>query len=161
MLTAANLSRSFLKTQNPPGSKPALPFRTRTFRIAIAAMITLLVVTTCAARAQSTFGSIRGTVTDASGAVIEGATVKLHSLDESADRQTTTNASGDFLFENLKAGHYKVTVSHAGFTDAVVSSATLEARQELRLPVTLTVTAGTTTVEVSADAALMNTENGT
>ena len=43
----------------------------------------------------------------------------------------------------------------------MVSSATLEARQELRLPVTLSVTAGTTTVEVSADAALMNTENGT
>ncbi len=64
-------------------------------------------------------------------------------------------------FENLKAGHYKVTVHKDGFTDSVVSSATLEARQELRLPVTLSVTAGSTTVEVSADAALMNTENGT
>jgi hypothetical protein len=68
---------------------------------------------------------------------------------------------GDFVFENLKAGHYKVTVHKAGFTDSVVSSATLEARQQLRLPVTLSVTAGTTTVEVSADAALMNTENAT
>ena len=161
MLTVANVSLSFLKTQNPRGSKPALPFRPRTLRIAIAAIITLFVVTTWTARAQSTFGSIRGTVTDVSGAVIEGATIKLHSLDESADRQTTTNGSGDFLFENLKAGHYKVTISHAGFTDAVVSSATLEARQELRLPITLTVTSGTTTVQVSADAALMNTENGT
>jgi hypothetical protein len=161
MLTAANPSRSFLKTQNLPVSTSVLPFRARIFRIAIAAIIALLVLNNWSARAQSTFGSIRGTVTDVSGAVIEGATVKLHSLDESADRQTTTSASGDFLFENLKAGHYKVTISHAGFTDSVVSSAALEARQELRLPITLTITAGTTTVEVSADAALMNTENGT
>ncbi|HUB18924.1 MAG TPA: carboxypeptidase-like regulatory domain-containing protein, partial [Acidobacteriaceae bacterium] len=127
----------------------------------MAIIMALLVLIPWSAGAQSTFGSIRGTVTDISGAVIGGATVKLHSLDESADRQTTTSASGDFLFENLKAGHYKVTVSHAGFSDAVVSSATLEARQELRLPITLAVTAGTTTVEVSADAALMNTENAT
>jgi hypothetical protein len=137
--------------------------RSFTFRhILFTALLSLLSATILStAHAQSTFGSIRGTVTDISGAVIDGATVTMHSLDESSDRQTTTNASGDFVLENLKAGHYKVTVSHSGFTDAVVSSATLEARQELRLPITLSVTAATTTVEVSADAALMNTENGT
>ncbi|MGB9032467.1 MAG: TonB-dependent receptor [Acidobacteriaceae bacterium] len=161
MLTAVNVSPSFLKIQIPPGSESTPPHRSPGIRIAIVVTIMLLALNTWTARAQSTFGSIRGTVTDVSGAVIEGASVKLHSLDESVDRDTTTSASGDFLFENLKAGHYQVTIHKDGFTDAVVSSAALEARQELRLPVTLTVTAGTTTVQVSADAALMNTENGT
>ena len=114
-----------------------------------------------AARAQSTFGTMLGTVQDSSGAVIPGALITARSLDENEERTTTSGTSGDFVFENLKAGHYKVTVHKGGFTDSVVSSATLEARQQLRLPVTLSVTAGITTVEVSADMAQMNTENAT
>jgi len=110
---------------------------------------------------QSTFGSILGTVQDGSGSVIPQASVTAHSLDENSDRQTTSNLSGEFLFENLKAGHYKLTVSHEGFTDTVVASLSLEARQELRVPVTLTVAATATTVEVSAAGGLINTENAT
>src|SRR5271155_2499772 len=97
------------------------------------------VVLVSVARAQSTFGSIRGTVQDASSAVIPGALVTVHSLDENFDRQVTTNDSGDFVVENLKAGRYKLTVHHDGLADAVVSSATLEARQDLRIPITLTI----------------------
>lgn len=111
--------------------------------------------------AQSTFGSIRGTVQDASGAVIPGATITVHSLDENFERQVTTNDSGDFIAENLKAGQYKLTVHHDGFTDAVVSSATLEARQDLRIPITLTVAVGSTVVQVDASSDQINTENGT
>lgn len=114
-----------------------------------------------AAVAQSTFGTILGTVQDGSGSVVPQATITVHSLEENSDRQTTSNSSGEYLFENLKAGHYKITVSHEGFTTAVVTSVALEARQELRVPVTLSVSAGTTTVEVSAEGALVNTENAT
>ncbi len=114
-----------------------------------------------AAQAQSTFGSIRGTVQDASGAVIPGALVTVHSLDESFERQATTNGSGDFVVENLKAGHYRLTVHHEGLSDAVVSSATLDARQDLRIPITLKIAAASTVVEVSDSAVQINTENGT
>jgi len=111
--------------------------------------------------AQSTFGTILGTVQDATGAVIPGATLTAQSLDENDVRTTTSGSSGEFVFQNLKAGHYKVIIRKSGFADSVVLSATLEARQELRLPVALNVASGSTTVEVSADAALTNTENGT
>jgi hypothetical protein len=121
----------------------------------------IVVIATAAAFGQSTFGTILGTVQDNTGAVIPGALITAQSLDENEQRTTTSGSSGEFVFENLKAGHYKVTVHKLGFADSVVSSATLEARQELRLPVTLAVTAAATTVEVSADSALMNTENGT
>jgi hypothetical protein len=125
--------------------------------------LVMLFACVCSERlaAQSTFGTILGTVQDNTGAVIPGAQITAHSLDENAEQTTTSNTSGEFVFENLKAGHYKVTVHKEGFTDSLVPSATLEARQELRLPITLAVTATTTTVEVTAGEALINTENGT
>jgi Carboxypeptidase regulatory-like domain/TonB dependent receptor len=114
-----------------------------------------------AAQAQSTFGSIRGTVQDASGAVIPGALITIHSLDETFERQVTTDDSGNFVVENLKAGHYRVTVHHDGLADAVVKSATLEARQDLRIPITLTIADAGTVIEVSSSPDQINTENGT
>jgi hypothetical protein len=114
-----------------------------------------------AVQAQSTFGSIRGTVQDTSGAVIPGAVVTVRSLDENFERQVTTNDAGDFVVENLKGGHYKLTVHHDGLADAVVTSATLEARQDLRIPVTLAIATATTVVEVSDSPNQINTENAT
>jgi hypothetical protein len=113
------------------------------------------------ASAQSTFGSIRGTVEDASGAVIPGTAVTIHSLDESFDRKVTTDDSGEFVVENLKAGHYKLTFHHEGFADSVVSSTALEARQDLRVPVRMDVSSQATVVEVDAGQEQVNTENGT
>jgi hypothetical protein len=124
-------------------------------------LLTAVFLFTVAGIAQSTFGSIRGTVQDISGALIPGATVSVHSVDESFDRQATTGDSGEFAVENLKPGHYKVTVHHDGFADAVIASASLEARQELRLPVTLAVATDATVIQVTADSDLINTESGT
>jgi len=126
-----------------------------------ATLLFVCVVLLSAAQAQSTFGSIRGTARAASGAVIPGALVTVHSLDENFDRQITTDDSGDFVVENLKPGHYKLTVHYDGLSDAVVSSVTLEARQDLRIPITLTIAAVSTIVEVSDSADQINTENGT
>ena len=111
--------------------------------------------------AQSTFGSIRGTVQDVSGAVVPDAAITIHSLDENSERNVTTDGSGDFVVENLKPGHYKLTVHHDGFADAAVESAALEARQELRVQITLTIATEATVVQVSAAPDAINTENGT
>ena len=130
------------------------------WRAVIVALIVAFVIA-LAARAQSTFGSIRGIVQDNSGAVVPGAVIALKSLDDNAERTTTSGSSGEFAFENLKAGSYKIMVRRAGFADTMIPSAKLEARQELRIPVTLGIAAETTTVEVSAGGAQINTENGT
>ncbi|HTW48439.1 MAG TPA: carboxypeptidase regulatory-like domain-containing protein [Acidobacteriaceae bacterium] len=140
----------------PPASGAAR----RTFRAAMLVAL-LLAATAWRAHAQSTFGSIRGTVSDASGAVIPGAAVTVHSLEQNFDRQTTTSDAGEFLVENLQPGHYSVSVEHSGFSKAVVPDTELDARQELRLPVTLSLAAATTTIEVQAGAPQINTENGT
>ncbi len=115
----------------------------------------------CSARAQSTFGSIRDTVTDVTGAVITGALISAQSLDGDVERKTTSTDSGEFILENLKAGHYKCTAHHDGFRDAVALSVALDARQELRMPFTLSVAVTTTAVEVNSGAAQVNTENAT
>ena len=124
-------------------------------------LVAILPLAASSLHAQSIFGSIRGTVQDASGAVIPGAAITVHSLDESFERQVLTSDSGDFVVENLKAGHYKLTVHHDGFADAIVGSATLEARQDLRMPVTLAIAAEATVVQVNGAPDQINTENGT
>jgi len=119
------------------------------------------IVFTSYSHAQSTFGSVRGTVQDATGASIPGALVTVHSIDENVDRTAKTDGSGEFVVENLKAGHYSVIVHDEGFTDSTIASVPLEARQQLRIPVTLSVQSGATTVQVMASPDQINTENAT
>ena len=110
---------------------------------------------------QSTFGSVRGIAQDASGAAIPDTKVVLHSADENTDKATNADSSGDFIFENVKAGQYTLHASHDGFADTVVSAITVEARQDLRLTVSLNIAALSTTVQVTSDATQINTENAT
>ena len=160
-LIHARKQRIIQRMHGPRPAQFAPLNKSRAVVLSIISALALVSICAVAAFGQSTFGSIRGTVDDGTGAVIPGAAVTAHSLDENSERQTKSDASGEFVFENLKAGKYKITVRHDGFSDAVVASVVLAARQELRLPVTLSVSQQSTTVEVSADAAQINTENGT
>ncbi len=111
--------------------------------------------------AQSTFGSIVGTVEDDSGSVVGDAAIAMKSLDENTSRTATTDASGLFQLLNLRPGSYEVTVSKSGFKDAKSGTLTLDARQQLRVDLKLELAEFTTSVEVSDAAAIVNTENGT
>jgi hypothetical protein len=111
--------------------------------------------------AQSTFGSVRGTVQDNTGASIPDSVVILHSTDENTERTADADASGSFTFENVKAGHYSLRTHHDGFADTVLDGISLEARQDLRLTVSLTIAAQSTTVDVTSGADQINTENAT
>jgi len=111
--------------------------------------------------AQSTFGSVRGAAMDQTGAAIPGARVTLRSLDESTEVTTNSDSEGSFVFENLKPGHYALTAIQEGFSKAVIDQIELDARQTLRVNVTLSVAAQVQAVEVSASTLAVNTENGT
>ncbi len=113
------------------------------------------------ATAQSTFGSVRGTVQDATGAAIAGTRITLHSTEESTDRIVTSDPSGDFILENVKPGKYTLRARHDGFAETVVSGVSVEARQDLRIAATMKVASQDQTIEVDAGAAQINTENGT
>ena len=142
----------------------ASTLRTRSkigFVLRVASAVWCLVLVTSLAVAQSTFGSVRGNVQDASGAAIPGARIVLHSVDENTEHSVDTDTTGAFIFENVKAGKYILQAHRDGFADTVVSGISVEARQDLRLGATLNVASQQTTVEVSGAADQINTENGT
>src|ERR1700731_4166722 len=113
------------------------------------------------ARAQSTFGSVLGTVQDATQAVVSGATVTLHSNDENIDRTTTSSATGDFQFVNLKPGSYVVISRANGFADTHVAAFPLAPRQIARVGVVMNVVGTQQTVDVSTAATMITTDKGT
>jgi hypothetical protein len=137
----------------------ATTHRFRVAGIAIAILVILLFASWCSA--QSTFGSIQGTVVDASGAAIPDAQVTLHSIDENTNRSVTTDATGSYILVNVKAGKYSLRAQHSSFADSVLDGITLAARQDLRLTLTMQIAAQATTVQVTAAAAEINTENAT
>jgi hypothetical protein len=119
---------------------------------AVLLLLTMLLLFAGLCFAQSTFGSVRGTVQDCSGLVILEESVTIHSLAENADRTDVTDSSGNFNSENLKPGLYTITVHHQGFSDAVVSSTALSARHQLRVPFTLKVASHSSVVGAPASA---------
>ncbi len=88
---------------------------------------------------QSIQGSILGTVKDASGAVISDAKVVLHNEGEGTDRTALSKASGNFEFDDTKAGLYTLTVTRDGFATWTARNVTLVARQGLRVDPALAV----------------------
>src|SRR5271154_2718630 len=121
----------------------------------------LLLSVSSLAFGQSTFGSVRGVVQDASGAVISDTEIVLHSTDENTERTVTADASGNFVLENVKAGKYSLHAHHNGFADTVISGISVEARQDLRLTVALKIAEQSTTVQVTSGIDQINTENAT
>jgi hypothetical protein len=111
---------------------------------------------------QSTFGSLVGTVTDPSGAVIGHASVKIINTDEDTSRTLATDTNGDYNAVDLKEGHYSIEVSNTGFETTRVDGVNLVARATLRVNVTLTVGQVNQQVEVRGDTAgVITTETET
>ncbi|CAN5536064.1 hypothetical protein BH10ACI4_BH10ACI4_16030 [soil metagenome] len=111
------------------------------------------------ASAQSTFGSVRSIAQDDAGGVMPGAKVTLHNVGENTDRTGVTDSDGSFVLENVKAGQYTLRASMPGFAETVMTGVNVQARQDVRLTLILKVASQATTVEVSASADQINSEN--
>ncbi len=80
---------------------------------------------------QELAATLTGSVTDPTGAVVEGATVVVHSNETNTDvRTVTTDASGNYTVTNLQPGNYTVTVKQAGFQSYVAQNVVLEVAQK-------------------------------
>jgi len=121
----------------------------------------LLAFAPAAVFAQSTFGTVLGTVRDNSGAVVPKAKVSLTDTDENTSRSTLTEANGEYQFVNAKAGHYKVEVLAAGFERFYATELQLVARQTLRVDVGLQVGQVSTAVQVEGQAGVITTDTQT
>ncbi len=100
---------------------------------------------------QTFRGTILGTVTDSSGAVISGATVNVRNVATGLERTTVTSADGSYNVAELPIGTYSVTITQAGFETFVATAVTVDVATERRVDAALKTGAVSTRVEVSAD----------
>jgi len=114
------------------------------------------------AMAQASTGTLTGSVADAQGAVIPGATIKLVDPTTNSTREAVTNEVGRYTIANVPPGDYNITVTKEGFTAARYKGQHIDVGAVLTLDIPLAVGAATTTVEVQAQAgAELQTLNAT
>ncbi|MGD1096181.1 MAG: TonB-dependent receptor, partial [Bryobacteraceae bacterium] len=109
------------------------------------------------AHAQLTTATVSGIVTDASGAAIPGANLRLESLSRGVARTAVAGPDGRFSFDFVAVGAYRLTVSQTGFNNAVRSGLELSAGQVMDLPIQLEIQQQTQSVDVSAEVAVLDT----
>ena len=119
--------------------------------------LAVLTLSRPAAFAQIGTTSIRGTVTDKTGAVISGANVTLASPGLALQRTATTNETGQYEFVALPPGTYDLSFESKGFRKIEQKSIQLLVNNPTTLNVVLQVGASTETVEVSAQTQILNT----
>src|SRR5437879_3498269 len=110
-------------------------------------------------RAQVDTGSILGTVTDATGAVIHGATVTLTNEGTSASLSTTTGPDGAYKFTPVRIGSYKLSASLQGFQTVTQRGVTVNVGTDVVADFTLRPGNVAQTVEVTAAAPLLESQN--
>ena len=109
------------------------------------------------ASAQVLYGSIVGTLTDATGAVIPRATVTVTNTSTGLSRQASPDTAGYYAIPNLPQGDYDLTVNATGFKPLTQKSVTVRINSVARIDLSLEVGAVNESVTVEASAALLQT----
>ena len=120
-----------------------------------------VLVFTSLAFAQITTGTISGTVTDSTGAVVPGVNVTLKSVEKGITRTVRTDEGGRYRAPELALGSYEISVEAAGFESVVRSGITLTVGREAVVDFTLQVGAITDKITVTGEAPLVQTANAT
>jgi hypothetical protein len=121
-------------------------------------LFSLFVFLCAALSAQEFRATISGHVLDSSGAAVPNAKVQATSADTNEVSTATTDNSGSYTIPLLRPGRYKLTATAQGFKQFVQPSLELEAAKVAGIDITLEVGAVTDTVEVTAEAALLETQ---
>ncbi len=125
-----------------------------------------LLLTTAAGRlislpaaAQLTTADVVGSVTDATGAIVPNASVKLEDLGTHQVRTTTTNDSGEYTFTFLQPGHYALRVDSKGFSQFRIADIAINGGDRAREDAKLAVGASDQTVEVTSQTPLLQADS--
>lgn len=124
----------------------------------LAAVIAFFLSLGTLAFAQSATTSVHGTISDAKGAVVVGATVTISDPATGLSRTVTTGAQGEYQFLELPPATYELTVKAHGFATVKERGVQLLVRSPATVNVTVEVSGGIETVEVNATTTLVNTE---
>ncbi|SPF42817.1 conserved exported hypothetical protein [Candidatus Sulfotelmatobacter kueseliae] len=123
--------------------------------------VVLLVAFATPAHAQLYAGSVTGVVKDSSGAMIAGATVTLVDEERGFSFTATTDASGRYLFRSVPPATYRLSVKMTGFKNESRGGIRVDVGQNVSADFVLQVGAGKETVNVSAEAPLLATQDAT
>ncbi len=113
--------------------------------------LVFLLLAAASLSAQTFRGTILGTVTDPSGAVIAAAKVTVKNTGTGLERTTETSADGSYSLPELPIGTYTVTVTQAGFQTFVATGVTVDVATERRVDASLKTGEVSTKVEVAGD----------
>src|SRR5260370_7178093 len=108
-----------------------------------------------------TLGEITGQVGDPSGAGVPNSVVTLTNTSTNAVRQTNSNEQGLYTFPSVPPGIYNLKVEHPGFKTVTSNNVEVQVQQTVRLDLTLQVGQVSESIEVSASADLLQSENAT
>jgi hypothetical protein len=122
-------------------------------------LVVLFVLLAASLAAQQGRGSIQGTVTDSSGAVIAGANIAIVNVETNTTFTTQSSSEGYYSAPTLAVGNYNVTVEKQGFKRAVRTGVNLQVDQRAQVDVTLDVGAVAESVEVQAQAPLVDSSS--
>jgi hypothetical protein len=124
-------------------------------------VLTLLlsVLTAGSAAGQTYFGSVVGSVTDASNSAIPEANVTLVNIGTTERRKSTTDNSGGYQFPNLPPGQYRVEIEKIGFRRLVREPIAVEVQSAVRIDVNMQLGDVNQVVEVTAQTPLLQTED--
>ncbi|MDR3738576.1 MAG: carboxypeptidase regulatory-like domain-containing protein [Terracidiphilus sp.] len=122
-------------------------------------LIALLLCISPTMRSQSSSAQLSGTVSDATGAIVTGASVKLTNVGTGVSNDAVTNASGVYTFSFVAPGAYSLVVSANGFSTAKETGINLQVADVRAINVTLAVGGISTTVTTTANIQLINTLN--
>lgn len=124
-------------------------------------MILIVSMLVVAAFPQTPSGGVVGRVTDATGAVVPGASIKITNVETNIVQSGPSNRSGDFTILYLPPGQYLLNASAAGFRTYKRTQFTLAIDQTLRIDIPLEVGLASESVTVSDAPPLLNTESAT
>jgi hypothetical protein len=122
-------------------------------RVVLCVFLLALLISSTPVFAQSTFGSVVGTVSDPSGALVKGATATVVNTGTSSRRTALTDEAGSYSFNNLDAGKYALTVEAPGFEKIEFTNIDLLARETKRVDATLKVGTQNEVVNVEGTSA--------
>lgn len=111
-----------------------------------------------AVSAQTTSGTITGTVSDPKGLSMQNVNVLVHSTDTGLDRTVQTNESGIYVAGQLPPGHYDITANNAGFATVTHKDVNLLVDQVLTIDIQLPVATQTGEITVTAATPVVETE---
>ena len=126
---------------------------------AVLLLLTLVAVSGRLYAQAGATGTILGTVTDSTGAIMPNAVVVVTNTATNAKVRMTTSSSGDYQASSLNPGTYSVSAEMPGFQKSVTSEFTLAVDQKMRVNVELKTGAVTETVEVRAQALSLDTDS--